>query len=78
MARERTGYEVLFEFHPAGRFVRVTAIDPVSGTEVITVCDATYSKAMMQRLAARKLLYVLRKKRQEPPPAAPGRRGILA
>jgi len=72
--------EVLFEIRPSGRFVRVTAIDPVTGIEVVSVCDANYSQAMMQRLAARKLLYVLRKRRAQIDAATlvPGRRGILA
>lgn len=80
MARnESRRHEILFEFRPSGRFVRVTAIDTVTGTEVISVCDATYSQSMMQRLAARKLLYVLRKKLgPDAPQLAPGRRDILA
>lgn len=81
MAQGR-GMDVLFEMRPSGRFVRVTAIDPVSGTEVVTVCDASYSKMAMQRLAARKLFYVLKKKRKQqgddPPTLLPGRGGIIA
>lgn len=72
--------EVLFELRPSGRFMRVTAIDPVTGIEVVSVCDASYSQAMMQRLAARKLFYVLKKRRQQSGSETfvPGRRGILA
>lgn len=72
--------EVLFEFRPSGRFMRVTAIDPVTGIEVVSVCDATYSQPMMQRLAARKLFYVLKKRRAQATGEVfvPGRRGILA
>lgn len=72
--------EVLFEMRPSGRFVRVTAIDPVTGIEVVSVCDATYSQVMIQRLAARKLFYVLKKRRQQAGSETfvPGRRGILA
>lgn len=57
--------EVLFEIQPRGRYVRVTAIDPRTGVEVISICDAKYSQTMVKRLAARKLKYVLRKRRAE-------------
>lgn len=57
--------EVLFEFQPKGRYVRVTAIDPRTGVEVISICDAKYSQAIVQRLAVRKLKYVLRKRRAQ-------------
>lgn len=57
--------EVLFEIRPQGRYVRVTAIDPRSGVEVVSICAASYSQAMLKRLAARKLMYVLRKRRAQ-------------
>jgi hypothetical protein len=48
-----------------GRVVRVTAIDPATGTEVISVGDAERSIAALKRLAARKLMYVLRRRAEE-------------
>lgn|GEM_PF-912753 len=57
--------EVLFEMRPAGRAVRVIAIDPPTGTEVIAVCPANYPIPLMKRMAARKLRYALNKKRRE-------------
>ena len=51
--------EVLFEFKRHGNVLRVTAIDPKSGTEVIMVADPRQSKTVIQRFAARKLAYVL-------------------
>jgi hypothetical protein len=57
--------EVLFEFQPRGRYLRVTAIDPRSGVEVVSICDAKYSQTMIKRLATRKLKYVLRKRRAQ-------------
>lgn len=57
--------EVLFEMRPVGRMIRITAIDPVTGTEVIMVGDAKQSMTTLKRLAARKLAYVLKKKQAE-------------
>ncbi|MCK5547021.1 MAG: hypothetical protein KAI27_06570 [Rhodospirillaceae bacterium] len=57
--------EVLFEFRPVGRILRVTAIDPKTGTEVIMVADPKYGEATIKRLAARKLAYVISKKKSK-------------
>lgn len=57
--------EVLFEFHNVGKSVRVTAIDPRSGTEVVTICPSSHSEEAMKRTSASKLAYVLEKKRKE-------------
>lgn len=58
--------EILFEIHPsAGRAVRVVAIDPVTGTEVVMVGDNRVSNEMLKRTAARKLLYVLGKNKDK-------------
>ncbi len=57
--------EVLIEFRPQGKYVRVAAIDPVSGTEVTMVGDAHQSEEALKRIAARKLLYVMEKQRAE-------------
>ena len=56
--------EILFEFKPWGRTVRVAAIDPVSGTEVVIVGDPMRGEAMLKRVAARKLAYVIDKRRR--------------
>ena len=81
MAKDDDVYlpEVLFEFHPRGRYVRVNAIDPLTGVEVVSVCDSSYSQAMIERLAVRKLKYVLRKRRaQARTTGRPGRTDLLA
>jgi len=57
-----SGREVLFEFRRVGNVMRVVAIDPASGVEVIMVADPRQSKTVIQRLAAQKLAYVLAKK----------------
>ena len=55
--------EILFELRYVGRVVRITAIDPATGTEVISVGDAERSVEALKRLAARKLMYVLKRNR---------------
>ncbi len=57
--------EVLFEMRYLGNVVRVTAIDPQTGTEVITVGDARRTPEALKRVAARKLLYVLKRRAEE-------------
>ena len=57
--------EVLFEFRPVGRFVRVAAIDPITGIEVTMVGDATYGEEMLKRIAVRKLKYVIAKRQRQ-------------
>lgn len=54
--------EVLFEFQRHGNIMRVTAIDPKSGTEVIMIADPRHSQTVIKQLAMRKLLYVMNKK----------------
>ncbi|MEK7245570.1 MAG: hypothetical protein AAB223_06085 [Pseudomonadota bacterium] len=55
--------EILFEMRYVGRVVRITAIDPATGIEVISVGDAERSVEALKRLAARKLMYVLKRRR---------------
>jgi len=57
--------EVLIEFRPQGKYVRVCAIDPITLTEVILVGDPKQGEETLKRIAARKLLYVLNKRRKE-------------
>lgn len=58
--------EVLFEFIEHGRYVKVTALDPISRVEVAIVGDRKYKRDMLKRAALNKLLYVLN--RGEYPP----------
>ncbi|HEY9163697.1 MAG TPA: hypothetical protein VIN57_03715 [Magnetovibrio sp.] len=59
------GREVLLEMHRVGNALRVTAIDPVTGTEVIMVADPRQSMETIKQLAARKLAYVIDKNRNK-------------
>ena len=49
-----------------GRYAKVSAIDPVTATEVSIVGDASRSKRELERVAVRKLEYVLQKKFTRP------------
>ncbi len=51
--------EVIFEFWPAGRYVKVSAMHPRTLTEVSIVGDATRSQSELEELALQKLRYVL-------------------
>ena len=55
--------EVLFEFTPNGRFIKVVAIDPISMEEIAMVGDRRASVDTLERLAINKLRYVIAKKR---------------
>ncbi len=51
--------EYLLEFHKVGRYVKVSAIDTLTNTEVSMVGAASATKSELSRLAVRKLEYVL-------------------
>jgi len=59
--------EVLFEFRQIGKALRITAIDPQSGIEVVMVGNPKYGQEALKRLAARKLKYVIAKRWSEKP-----------
>lgn len=53
--------EYLIEFIPQGRYVKVTAVDPVTGTEAIIVGDASQPQSILERTAVQKLEFILAK-----------------
>lgn len=57
--------QVYFEFARVGNAVRVSAIDPVTNTEITMVGAPGYTQEMLKQLARRKLAYVIAKKRQQ-------------
>ena len=57
--------EVLFEFVVQGNFVKVMAVDPITGTEVSIVGDSRASKGTLEKVATKKLLMVLERKRRK-------------
>lgn len=54
--------EVIIEFHRVGAYVKVSAVDPVSLTEVAMVGDPAAGEAALTQAAIRKLEYVLARK----------------
>ncbi len=58
--------EVIIEFHCVGAYVKVSAIDPDSLTEVSIVGDPQAGEAMLKRLAVQRLEYVLARKAARP------------
>ena len=58
----KAGGEYLLEFRRIGKYVKVSALDPVSTKEVSIVGDAEASQEELTRIAVRKLEYVLNKK----------------
>lgn len=53
--------EVLFEFHQVGSYVRVSAIDPRTNTEITMVGDPNVGETALKQAAMRKLKYVIAK-----------------
>lgn len=53
---------VLLEYRAVGAYVKVSAIDPVTRTEVSIVGDRSRSEAALARIAVKKLKYVLAKR----------------
>ena len=56
--------EVLFELRRVGAYVKVSAIDAETGTEVCIVGDPKVGEAHLKRTARRKLEYVMAKQQQ--------------
>jgi len=56
--------EVLFEFVIHGNFVKVMAVDPVTGTEVSMVGDSRANQKTLETIATKKLLMVLRRNKK--------------
>jgi hypothetical protein len=53
--------EIIYQYYPCGRYVRVTAMDPDSLTEVAIVGDPSRGEEALRAAAERKLLYVLKR-----------------
>jgi hypothetical protein len=54
--------EVIFEFTRVGQSVKVTAVDPATGTEASIVGPANMGETILKHNALKKLEYVLSKK----------------
>ncbi len=63
--------EIIFEFQRVGGYVKVSAVDTLTSAEVSIVGPPSAGQVQLERLAARKLEYVLAKR------AAGSKRGGL-
>lgn len=54
--------EVIFEFAPFGPYIKVTAMDVVSLTEITISCPKGTAEAVLQKNALNRLAFVMRKK----------------
>ena len=56
------GDDIIIEFHRVGAYVKVSAVDPRTLTEVSIVGDPGAGEEMLARAAVRKLEYVMARK----------------
>ncbi|HEY0901540.1 MAG TPA: hypothetical protein VGD95_05400 [Micavibrio sp.] len=56
------GREVIIEFYPVGNFVKVSAMDVKTMTEISVQGPASAGELMLKRNALKRLEYVLKKK----------------
>jgi hypothetical protein len=56
--------DVIIEFHQVGAYVKVSAVDTATYTEVSIVGDPTRSEDALKRAAIRKLEYILERDRK--------------
>lgn len=54
--------EMIIEFQASGAYIRISAMDVASLTEVVSQAPRMTSEAQMKNLILRKMEYVLRKK----------------
>jgi hypothetical protein len=66
---------VIFEFITIGNYVKVSAVDTRTGTEVSIVGDPMRSESALRATALRKLEMVMQKRRETP---GGGRGGLLS
>ena len=62
MPGEKPGREILIEIMIIGAYAKVTAIDPVTGTEVSLTGPANADERTLKDAARRKLDFVLKKR----------------
>lgn len=55
------GREVIIEFYPVGQFVKVSAMDVATLTEVVTQGPVSAGEDILKRNALKRLEYVLKK-----------------
>lgn len=64
MSMAESLHEVLFEIRRIGMFVKVSAIDPITNTEVSIVGSSRTNQNALKAVAMRKLRYVITRNRK--------------
>lgn len=64
--------DVLIEYHVEGNFVRVSAMDAATLTEVTIIGDRRAGRETLKRTVMAKLDYVLANQKPDPKPRRPG------
>tara|TARA_R110002072_G_scaffold235204_1_gene392726 strand:- start:379 stop:579 length:201 start_codon:yes stop_codon:yes gene_type:complete len=62
MTNSLQGREIIIEFHPVGNFVKVSAMDIKTLTEISIQGPVNHPQEMLKRNALKRLEYVLKKK----------------
>lgn len=62
----KPGENIIFEFLPLGAYIKVSAVDEATGTEVSIVGDARASQAELERIALMKLDRALERRKSRP------------
>jgi hypothetical protein len=57
-----SGREILFEMSKVGAYMKVVAVDALTGTEISIVGPATAPPAVLKQQAVNRLMFVLRRK----------------
>jgi hypothetical protein len=60
-----TPHEILVEYKQVGNALRVTAVEPISGTEIIFQAPLNTHTVTLNRIAASKMRYVMEKKSRQ-------------
>lgn len=66
MTRKKNQNGFIIEFIPMGNYIKVSAIDPITGREVSIVGDPKETQSHLENVAVKKLLYVLKKEQNNP------------
>ena len=61
MAEILAGREVILEYRQQGNFMRVSAMDTATMTEIVVQCPAGAGEAVFKNAALKRLEYVLKK-----------------
>jgi hypothetical protein len=71
MSRHRSSHGIIFEFINLGGYVKVSAVDTRSGTEVSIIGDPRRGEQVLRRIARQKLQRAMQKAAKPPGQGTP-------